>query len=196
LAADAGFNPRLFLFFNGLTFASISVAITLFLGMDLYIMRHGIAKEASASGRDRDRVLTEEGIDRTRETGKALRKLGIEFDAILSSPFARAWQTAELVAIELNSKKTMRPLDALGAESTAASAARILAAETARSSSALVVGHEPILSELISLLLSGSAGLAIAMKKGAICKLTCIRPEPGGCRLDWLLSSKHLSRIA
>jgi phosphohistidine phosphatase len=164
--------------------------------MELYIMRHGIAEEVSASGRDRDRVLTREGEERTRETGKVLRKLGIEFDAILASPYARAWQTAELVASELDCKRLLRPVEPLGCESSAAKAAKSLVPETARSTSVLVVGHEPILSEMISLLISGASGLAISMKKGAICKLTCVRPEPGGCRLDWLLPSKHLCRMA
>lgn len=164
--------------------------------MELYVMRHGIAEEVSSSGRDRDRVLTEEGIERSCESGKALRKLGIEFDSILSSPYPRAWQTAELVASELNCKRLLRAVDALGSESSASKAAKSLVSETARSASVLVVGHEPILSELISLLLSGSSNLAIAMKKGAICKLTCVRPEPGGCRLDWLLPPKFLCRMA
>jgi phosphohistidine phosphatase len=164
--------------------------------MELYVMRHGIAEEVSSSGRDRDRVLTREGTDRTCEAAKALRKLGIEFDAILSSPYARAWQTAELVASELDCKRVLRPVDALSSESTASKAAKSLVTETARSASVLVVGHEPILSELISLLLSGSPNLAIALKKGAVCKLTCVRPEPGGCRLDWLLPPKYLCRMA
>jgi len=62
--------------------------------------------------------------------------------------------------------------------------------------SPLIVGHEPILSELISLLVSGSPRLSVAMKKGGVCKLNCVRPEAGGARLDWLLTAKHLCRMA
>jgi phosphohistidine phosphatase len=141
-------------------------------------------------------VLTDEGIQKTQESGKALRKLGIEFDVIFSSPYARAWQTAEGIAEELDCKELLKGLDALGAESSAGAALDEIKVEVRKFASVLIVGHEPILSELISLLLSGASGLSIAMKKGALCKLTCVRPEPGGCRLDWLLTTKHLCRMA
>lgn len=159
-------------------------------------MRHGIAEEVSDTGRDRDRVLTPSGIEKTQESGKALGKLDIEFDAIFSSLYARTWQTAEGIAEELGCKELLKGLDALGAESSASAALDQLKVEARTYGSVLVVGHEPILSELISLLVSGTPGLSISMKKGALCKLTCVRPEPGGCRLDWLLTSKHLCRMA
>lgn len=159
-------------------------------------MRHGIAEEVSDTGRDRDRVLTDEGLEKTRESGKALRKLGVKFDIILSSPYPRAWQTAEGIADELGCKQILKGLEALGAESSPGAALDQIKAEVRKCASVLIVGHEPVLSEFISLLLSGASGIAIAMKKGGICKLTCVRPEPGGGRLDWLLTSKHLCRIA
>jgi phosphohistidine phosphatase len=164
--------------------------------MEIYIMRHGIAEDVSKTGRDRDRVLTEDGQDNSREAGKALRKIGIKLDAIFSSPYPRAWQTAEAVANELDQPDLLKELSELGAESTAAEALQKVAAVVKGYASVMVVGHEPILSQLISLLLSGSSSLSIAMKKGAVCKLTCVRPEPGGCRLDWLMTAKQLSRIA
>lgn len=164
--------------------------------MELYIMRHGIAEEVSTTGRDRDRVLTEDGKDNSREAGKALRKLGVKFDGILSSPYPRAWQTAEAVARELDQPDILKELQELGAESSATEAIQKISITTKGNASVLVVGHEPVLSQLISLLLSGSSSLSIAMKKGAVCKLTCVRPEAGGCRLDWLLTAKQLCRIA
>lgn len=164
--------------------------------MDLYILRHGIAQEVSDTGHDRDRALTAEGFEKTSETGKALRKLGIEFDVIFSSPFVRAWQTAETVAEQLNCRKLLEPMEALGANSSAPAALAELKTATRKYASVLVVGHEPILSELISLLLAGASNLSIAMKKGGLCKLSCVRPEAGGGRLEWLLPSKLLCRMA
>jgi phosphohistidine phosphatase len=164
--------------------------------MDLYLLRHGIAEDFSDTGHDRDRVLTEDGIEKTRAAGKALRKLEVEFDVIFASPFARAWQTAEIVAEQLDAQKALEPLPELGADCSAGRALEKLKNVTRKHRSPLVVGHEPILSELISLLISGSPQLAIAMKKGGLCKLSCVRPEPGGARLDWLLTSKHLCRMA
>lgn len=159
-------------------------------------MRHGIAEDGSESGRDRDRVLTDEGMEKTRQSGKALRKIGVEFDAIFASGYPRAWRTAEIVAEELDSGDLLEELVELEAESSAGDALTGLRRVAKGKASVLVVGHEPILSQLISLLISGDTGLAIAMKKGGICKLTCVRPEPGGCRLDWLVTSKQLCRMA
>ena len=164
--------------------------------MDLYILRHGIAEDVSESGLDRDRVLTKEGIEKTKSSAKALRKLEVQFDAIFSSPFARARQTAEIVADELNLTSVLQFVDALGAASSAETVLTDLQKTMRKQSSVLVVGHEPILSSLISLLLSGSPSLSITLKKGGFCKLYCVRPEPGGARLDWLLTAKHLCRMA
>jgi phosphohistidine phosphatase len=164
--------------------------------MDLYILRHGIAEDVSESGLDRDRVLTEEGIEKTKLAGKAIRKLDVSFEAILTSPYDRAKQTAEIVANELNAPDLLQMVEELAADSSPETVLTALQKVIRRQSSVLIVGHEPILSGLISLLLSGSASLAIAMKKGGLCKLSCIRPEPGAARLDWLLTSKHLCRIA
>ena len=159
-------------------------------------MRHGVAEEMSQSGRDRDRVLTEDGIERTRVSGKTLRKLGVEFDAIFASGYPRAWQTAEIVAEELDSTDLLHELPELEADSSAGEALVALKRAGKGKASVLLVGHEPILSQLISLLLAGTAGLSIAMKKGGLCKMTCVRPEPGGCRIDWLVTSKQLCRMA
>jgi phosphohistidine phosphatase len=164
--------------------------------MDLYILRHGIAEDISASGLDRDRVLTQEGIEKTKSAAKALRKLDVQFDAIFSSPYARAKQTAEIVADELNLIDLLHLVDELGAASAPETVLAKLQKVIRKHSSILVVGHEPILSGLVSLLLSGSTSLSVAMKKGGLCKLSCIRPEAGAARLDWLLTAKHLSRMA
>ena len=159
-------------------------------------MRHGIAEEVSTTGRDRDRVLTDDGKENSGEAGKALRKLGVKLDVIFSSPYPRAWQTAEEAGKQIEQGDLLKELQELGAESSATEALQAISSASKGKASVMVVGHEPILSQLISLLLSGSSSLSIAMKKGAVCKLTCVRPEAGGCRLDWLLTAKQLCRIA
>src|SRR5688500_11230951 len=137
--------------------------------MDLYILRHGIAEDVSDSGLDRDRVLTEEGIEKTELAGKALRKLDVQFDAILTSPYGRAKRTAEIVADALNAPDLVQMVDELGAASSAESVLAALQKVIRKQTSVLVVGHDPILSGLISLLLAGSTGLSITMKKGGLC---------------------------
>ena len=47
---------------------------------------------------DEHRYPTKKGRKVVREVGRVLRDLGVEFDAILTSPLVRATQTAELIA--------------------------------------------------------------------------------------------------
>jgi phosphohistidine phosphatase len=161
--------------------------------MELYILRHGTAEELSASGKDRDRELTTEGIEETQASGKALRALKVHFDLILASPFARAWKTAEIIAEETGANASvLRRCEAL---SSGAGVPGILAElKKQKCGSLLLVGHEPELSHLISILLAGSAGLGIQMKKGGLCRLTFTSPEPGHSRLDWFFPPKILTR--
>ena len=57
----------------------------------------------------------------------------------------------------------------------------------------LLVGHEPYLSGLISLLVSGEATCAVVMKKGGLCKLSIESLKPGRCAaLEWLLTPKQM----
>jgi len=163
--------------------------------MELYILRHGIAEEMSQSGRDRDRALTSEGREKTRAAGKALCKMEIEFDALLSSPFVRAWQTAEIVVDELGCREILQECAALSAGAPLKGVFVELKKAAGSYESVLVVGHEPDLSRLISVLLSGSTEVAITMKKGGLAKLTCASPDPGEARLEWLLGPKHLCRL-
>ena len=71
--------------------------------MNLYLMRHGIAVAAGDPSitQDSQRPLTNKGIKRIRRAARGLRRLGIDFDIILTSPILRARQTADIVAATL-----------------------------------------------------------------------------------------------
>src|SRR5258708_7959635 len=61
----------------------------------------------------------------------------------------------------------------------------------------LLVGHEPNLSELISLLVSGDARLSITMKKGGLCKVSAEILAARRCAsLEWLLTPKQMGLMA
>jgi phosphohistidine phosphatase len=68
--------------------------------MELYVIRHVIAEPLGQRNEfsDEKRALTKEGRGRAREAAKGLRKLGVEFDLMLTSPLVRAVETAEIVA--------------------------------------------------------------------------------------------------
>jgi len=161
--------------------------------MEVFILRHGLAEDASHSGLDADRKLTAEGEDKIRRTASALRKLSLEFDRILSSPYARARRTAELVHETMEHPGKLEFSERLIPSASAVSALELL---QQRGKSILVVGHEPHLSSLASLLLTGTLHLSVLLKKGGLIRISCHGSiAPGAGTLEWLLAPKHLTRL-
>src|SRR5208337_3657857 len=66
--------------------------------MMLYILRHATAEEAASSGDDGARKLTERSKEKMRGAAAGLRAMGVKFNVILTSPLARAAETAEIVS--------------------------------------------------------------------------------------------------
>jgi phosphohistidine phosphatase len=127
----------------------------------LYVMRHGPAEDQSSTGRDGDRALTPEGRERTRAVARALLAEGEVPLAIVSSPLVRALQTAEIVAAVTDLEKRVRESKDAGGAAGAVEIRREMAPggdalglvlELARNGRkrAMVVGHEPDLSMLVS----------------------------------------------
>ncbi len=164
--------------------------------MDLYVLRHGLAEDQSATGGDRNRALTPEGREKTRAAGKALRKMELAFDLVLASPYVRAWQTAEIITEECGCQKVLRACQPLSSGGPLKGVFDELKSAAEQFTSIMIVGHEPDLSCLISVLLSGSPNVAITMKKGGLAKLYCAQVAPAQARLEWLLGPKHLCRLA
>ena len=167
--------------------------------MDLYILRHGIAVEPGTPGyeRDADRPLTPEGERKLRQVADAMKALDLSFDLVLSSPYLRARQTAEIVVAALGERKRLELSDTLTPGGSVKKLVELLNYRETCPESVLLVGHEPDLSGLISLLVSGKASFAVAMKKGGLCKLTTESLKPGRCAaLQWLLTPKQMALMA
>lgn len=64
--------------------------------MELYLLRHGAAEQRAGSGKDSDRQLTPEGVHALRRVVKQARLAGLNPSLILSSPYVRAVQTAQV----------------------------------------------------------------------------------------------------
>lgn len=166
--------------------------------MDLYILRHAIAKAQTGSnpGPDSQRPLTVEGVEKMRQGARGMRAMELEFDLILSSPFVRAKHTAEIVAnlFELSGKLELSAT--LAADGNPKDLIEELKRKYAKRKSVLLVGHEPYLSRLISLLVSGSTSLPIELKKGGLCKLSVDTLVYGRCAtLEWLLTPRQLRKL-
>ena len=73
--------------------------------MTLYLLRHAIAvDEEDFTGEDSDRPLTEEGRRKMEKVARGMKNLGVHFDALISSPFVRARETAEIVSAVFHCK--------------------------------------------------------------------------------------------
>ena len=168
--------------------------------MELYFIRHAIAEPLGKGNKfsDEKRALTEEGRSRTREAAKALGKLDVEFDLILTSPLARAVETAEILAGGMGvSRKDIRPTPGLA---PGVSAEALLAEIKGLSGveSVAAVGHQPDLSNLISKIILDDAGTAsIQLKNGSVCCIDVTETVPRlRGELVWLLTPKHLRLLA
>jgi phosphohistidine phosphatase len=169
-------------------------------GMELFILRHGIAVERGDLDylNDATRPLTAEGRRQLRQTCAALRKMKLRFDLILSSPLVRARQTAEIVAAELKLKKRLEFSDALKPEGDATALVGELKNHKPQAKTVLLVGHEPDLSALVSLFVTGKTDAGFALKKGGLAKLEIAGPLAAGqcATLAWLLTPKLMKRMA
>jgi phosphohistidine phosphatase len=161
--------------------------------MKLYILRHAEAGEANAEGYTTDaaRALTPKGIKRTRQLANALRQMEITFDVLLTSPLIRAQQTAEIVARSLGKEKQLRHVSQLAPDAVLTDVLALIESVRTKASSLLLVGHEPSLSRLISLLCTGGSNLGLTLKKGGLCRLELNEAKPGSASLEWLLAPRH-----
>jgi phosphohistidine phosphatase len=163
--------------------------------MELFLLRHGPAVERGTRGFEDDstRPLTPKGRRQLRKTTAALKKLEADFDLILSSPLVRAKQTAEIVAAGLKLKKRLKFASALAPGGDADILMRQLEREKPGPKRILLVGHEPDLSQLASLLVAGGPQLQLDFKKGGLCKLEADKLHAGKCAtLAWLLTPKQM----
>jgi phosphohistidine phosphatase len=165
--------------------------------MDLYILRHAIAEPLTPRiARDSERSLTPEGETKMWRIAKGMKMLDLSFDLILSSPFRRSLQTAEIVAEVFKVKEILEILPALASGTDTKELVEALQKRVVNERDVLLVGHEPDLSRLIALLLSGDPTLQITMKKGGLCRLKLEALNYGRCGvLDWLLAPSQLVRV-
>ena len=140
--------------------------------MIIYFLRHASAGERRATAaKDEKRPLDKEGIEQSRHIGRLLAAMQVELDAIISSPLKRAAQTASLVANEIGYEKKIE-LEAAMRPSASFESFRRLLESRRRDEAVMVVGHNPSISEFLSLTLTGGEDDSIVqMKKGSVAKI-------------------------
>jgi phosphohistidine phosphatase len=167
--------------------------------MNLYVLRHGLAVELGEHGftRDSERPLTAKGRAKLAHVAAAIHALEISFDKIVSSPYVRARQTAEQVAEAVEFRGKVEFTEALVPGGSPSEVVHLLNRLAPWDHGVLLVGHEPFLSEFISLLVSGHVGLPVVMKKGGLCHLSAESFRLGRCAaLEWLLTPKQMGLMA
>ena len=158
--------------------------------MNLYIVRHAIAVERGTPGYEDDnqRPLTDSGRKKMKKIVKGIHQLGFELDVILSSPYVRARDTATILAGEFKMKDRVEFSDNLIPSGDFDSLVNEIHEKYDLDNVALV-GHEPMLSSLISWLTTGNADMKITLKKGGVgCLLADNLHLERRATLEWLLT--------
>lgn len=165
--------------------------------MNLLIIRHGIAEDRDAFARtghpDHERPLTREGRKRMRDAAAGLAAVVPAVDLLGSSPYVRARETAEIVA---GAYPDLTVIETPTLAETGTRSALEWIRTRAQVETLAVVGHEPHLSTLAGLLITGADKPIFSFKKGGACLIAFPdEPGPGQGELNWLLTPKQLRRL-
>ena len=164
--------------------------------MHLYLIRHGIAvdREDPDCPPDTERPLTPKGMKRSHAAALGLRALDVKPNAVLTSPWLRAVQTAEIFCetIGYSSKKIIRT-DALKGTSAPSDLLREL--QSIKAKAVLCFGHEPHLHLVIGHVLHTSAKIT-ELKKAGLALLELERLSPPQGRLVALYPASSLRLLA
>jgi phosphohistidine phosphatase len=162
--------------------------------MRLLVFRHGIAEDQAGDGTDASRALTSAGVERTRAAARGLARISDPLDVILTSPRLRAVQTAEEAAAAFGC--AVEALDALSGGPPDA-ALRALAARPEEA--LMIVGHEPMLSELVEQVCTGARRLGFVDMRKAGCACLDVVLQPNGdvtaATLLWLATPRMLRAL-
>ncbi len=163
--------------------------------MMIYIVRHGIAVDRNdpKSPPEAERPLTAAGVQKTRAAALGLRALDVKPDAVITSPYVRAAQTAEIFAEALGfPPEKIRVSETLKPTANPAETLKEIARLKARE--AMCVGHAPQLDLMIAQL-AGARGVFTELKKAGV---ACLEHATGHARweLRWILTPKVLRKLA
>ncbi len=163
--------------------------------MLLCLMRHGIAidHQDQACPPDPERHLTEKGMERTRAAARGLRALGVRPSLVLSSPYLRATQTAEIACVVLDIQVSdIRQTEAL----LPGASPRMLFEELSKSKAdeTICFGHAPNLDEVIAAAVHAAKACTQLKKAGAAyLEMDSFVPVDG--RLIWLMTARALREL-
>jgi phosphohistidine phosphatase len=161
---------------------------------ELYLIRHGIAEErGEAWPDDHKRPLSERGMSRLRRSARALAKVGVTLDVVLTSPLVRTRQTAEIMAGGFDPKPHLVNVESLAPGGSYQAVLADLEKQSRRCRIG-IVGHEPGIGELAARLIGTRH--PIEFKKGAVCRIDLeTLPPSGPGNLRWFLTPALLRSL-
>jgi len=162
--------------------------------MIVYFIRHASAgHHVPNPTQDEKRALDEEGIEQSTQMGRALAAMDVRVDAVISSPLKRATQTASLVANEIGFDGKLQRTPALR-PSARVEAFRELLDRNRNLEAVAVVGHNPSLSQFLSLIISeGASEGSLDLKKGAVARVDV---SGGSGVLKWVMTPKIVQTLS
>jgi phosphohistidine phosphatase len=162
--------------------------------MILYLVRHGIAIERTdpKSPAEAERPLTAQGVRKSRMAALGLCTTGAKPDVLVTSPYIRAAQTAEIFAEALGfSQERIRVSEAL--KPTAEPADILKEISRLRAREVACFGHAPHLDLLIAYLAGARNAFTELKKAGAACFEQSA--THGRWELRWILTPKLLREL-
>jgi len=160
-------------------------------------LRHGEAgKSLSVRAKDVERSLTAEGKEELEDVARALSRLKIRPDYVVSSPLKRARETASIASKTLKKRDKVEIWDELKPEGSKEELYKRLS-KMKPESSVLCVGHEPYLTQMINEVLGHQGPSKIVLKKSGVARLSIkvFNPKVEG-ELRWLLTPRLLRRMS
>lgn len=161
--------------------------------MELYLMQHGacFSKEI-----DPAQPLSPVGAEQIEKSARAAARLGISFEAIISSDKERARQTARIMAKGTGyPEKAVLTTDLVKPMSLPLKAMEYLKKFESRRS-VLLCSHLPFLQNLISALITDGETARIKVDNGGLACLEAPEIKPNAATLRYYLTPLHLKIIA
>lgn len=161
---------------------------------EIFVLRHGKAEDINEcqSRSDFDRKLTKEGKDKTAKLGQFLNKTDGDVDVVITSPYLRAKETAEIVVNSLDKKPELKIEDFLSAGVSVQEISRGILDKYSAKDKVLIVGHTPDLEIFIGKLIGAKN---ITLKKGALAKIVFKDSIELKGELVWLVTSKVINGV-
>ena len=157
--------------------------------MRLLLIRHAHAgdRDPEQWPDDRDRPLTDKGRKTHGKVSRALGKLDLVPAKVLTSPWLRAAQTADIMVQELGLRAPAITIDALATEPDLARLADDIG-DSGPDAVVALVGHSPWIEDLASLLLTdATGGLRLDYPKSGVMEIELERVAKGAGVLKFFL---------